>query len=85
MSKTGMKGRATGEHHFKTCMLILRYVASQHPRRVSYLDIEQILPTKSRSSQKTILSLVDMGYLRADGLRPQGFRLVKGVFKEFQL
>lgn len=72
-------------HHqsiFESRMAVIKFVASQSPKRVSSDQIAGVTSGSVRRHQRILSELVEAGYLVTDGCNPRGYWINKEKFKE---
>lgn len=79
-----MSGTVSNSTVFESRINILRHVASRYPARVGRIELSAFINGSPRTHQRTLMELVELGYLDCDSCNPRGYRLIKGKFKEFQ-
>lgn len=79
-----MSGIVSNSTVFESRINILRHVASRYPARVGRIELSGFINGSPRTHQRTLMELVELGYLDCDSCNPRGYRLIKGKFKEFQ-
>lgn len=78
-----MSGIVSNSTVFESRINILRHIASRYPARVGRIELSGFINGSSRTHQRALQGLVELGYLECDRCNPAGYRLVKSRFEEF--
>lgn len=84
MADDSMNGIISNKNTFESRLNVLRHVAGRYPCWVGRNELSQYMIGHSRTHQRALNELVDLGYLERDNCNPRGYRLIKGKFEEFQ-
>ncbi|WP_352338239.1 hypothetical protein [Psychrobacter sp. 16-MNA-CIBAN-0192] len=76
---------STHEQNFKTRIAVCRHLAHRYPAWVGRMELEQHLVGCSRTHQRLLSGLVEIGYLERRNDNPVGWRVVKDKVMGFRL
>lgn len=69
---------------FEHQMSALRCLARHHPRWVGVDELSEMLYGTTRTQQRVLKALSELGYLERAGTNPAGFRILPEKFEEFK-